>query len=67
MQSAEFSTFVRPNPELREKDGVTVETQKQLEQLPEQSIEELSQRIKSATCTNKSSLLRLTSADMEQM
>ena len=41
--------FARPNPDLREKDGRPWEIEKQLDNLPKQTIEVLAFRMKSVT------------------
>ena len=66
LQSGEFKVFVRPDQDLREKDGRVVETAKQIEQLPEQSVEVLAYRIKSITRFEQQAT-SMTAQDMETM
>ena len=66
LQSGEFKVFVRPDLELREKDGRVVEITKQLEMLPEQTIEVLHFRIKSITKFEQS-MPHVTTKDLETM
>jgi len=64
LQSGELKVFVRPDQQLVDKEGIVVEIVKQIEMLPEQTIEMLSYRIKSITRFEQN-ITSVTSKDME--
>ena len=66
LQSGEFKVFVRPDQDARDKEGRPIDVQKQIEQLPPQSVEVLAYRIKSVTKFEQR-MNRMTSVDLESM